>query len=113
MGYVTGDCSLGEDLLFQIPSNYELGSLTNKDGYLFNSTSGTITIYCDDFPDYDFRLSPMSGLSYRQSNYSYADLPLSIDSGPILFPSASQVILIFGLLISALIVICKGGAKRD
>lgn len=113
MGYVTGDCSLGEDLLFEIPSNYELGSLINKDGYLYNSTSGTITIYCDRYPDYDFRLSPMSGLTYRQSNYSYVDLPLSIDSGPILFPSAAHAILIFGLLISALIIICKGGAKRD
>lgn len=113
MGYVTGDCSLGQDLLFEIPSNYELGSLVNKDGYLFNSTSGTITIYCDAYPDHDFRLPAWSGLTYRQSNYSYVDLPLSIDSGPILFPSVSQVALIFGLLISALIIICKGGAKRD
>lgn len=113
MGYVTGDCSLGDDLRFDIPSNYELGSLINKDGYLFNATSGTITVYCDDYPDYDFRLSAWSGLTYRTSNYSYVDLPLSIDSGPILFPSAAQVVLIFGLLISALIIICKGGAKRD
>lgn len=112
MGYVTGDCSLGQNLYFEVPSNYELGSLVNKDGYLFNSTSGSITIYCDRYPDYDFRLSPMSGLSYRQNNYSYVDLPLSIDSGPILFPTAAQTILIFGLLISALIIICKGGAKR-
>ena len=111
MGYVTGDCSLGNDLLFEIPSNYELGSLINKDGFLFNSTSGTITVYCDDYPEYDFRLPAMSGLTYRQNNYSYVDLPLTIDSGPILFPSASQVVLIFGLLISALIIICKGGAK--
>lgn len=113
MGYVTGDCSLGEDLIFEIPSDYELGSLINKNGYLFNSTSSTITIYCDDYPDYSFRLSPWSGLSYRQDNYSYVNLPLSIDSGPILFPSASQIILIFGILICALIIICKGGAKRD
>lgn len=113
MGYVTGDCSLGQDLLFEIPSNYELGSLVNKNGQLFNSTSGTVTIYCDSYPDYDFRLSAWSGLSYRRDNYSYVDLPLTIDSGPILFPSAPQLLLIFGLLISALLIICKGGAKRD
>ena len=113
MGYVTGDCSLGQDLLFEIPSNYEIGSLINKDGYLFNATSGTITIYCDSYPDYDFRLSAWSGLTYRKSNYSYTDLPLSIDSGPVLRPSASHLLLVFGLLISALIIICKGGAKRD
>lgn len=113
MGYVVGDCSLGEDLRFEIPSNYEQGSLIVKDGKLFNSTSGNITIYCDDYPDYSFRLSAMSGLSYRTDNYSYVDLPLTVDTGPVLSLAASQVFLIMGLIISALIIICKGGAKRD
>ena len=113
MGYVTGDCSLGENLIFEIPSNYESGSLVNRDGYLFNATTGSITIYCDEYPDHSFRLSAWSGLQYRFGNQTWSDLPLSIDSGPILFPSAAQVVLIFGLLISALIIICKGGAKRD
>lgn len=113
MGYVIGDCSLGQDLRFEIPSNYEQGSLIVKDGELFNSTSGNITVYCDGFPDYSFRLSAMSGLSYRAGNGAFVDLPLSVDTGPVLSLAASQVMLIMGLLVSALLIICKGGAKRD
>lgn len=116
MGYVIGDCSLGQDLRFEIPSNYEQGSLILKDGYLFNSTSSTITIYCDRFPDYSFRLNAMSGLEYRQASgtgYSYTSLPLSVDIGPVLSLRSSSVILFAAVLISALIIICRGGAKRD
>ena len=113
MGYVIGDCSLGDDLRLDIPSNYEQGSLIVKDGELFNSTSSQITVYCDQFPEYSFRLSAWSGLSYRQDNYSYSDLPFTVDTGPVLSLAASQVFLIMGLIISALIIICKGGAKRD
>lgn len=112
MGYVVGDCSLGQDLRFEIPSNYELGDLIAKDGYLFNSTSSQITVYCDSFPDYSFRLPAMGGLEYRRDNYSYASIPLSVDSGPHLSLSLSHVFLVFGLLICALIIICRGGAKR-
>lgn len=114
MGYVVGDCSLGKDLRFEIPSDYEYGDLIEKDGYLFNSTSGTVYIYCDDYPEYSFRLPSFSGVEYRtaSSNYSYTDLPVSIDSAPVLRPALSDV-LIFGILIiSALLIICKGGARR-
>lgn len=115
MGYVVGDCSLGQDLRFEIPSNYEEGSLVIKDGVLFNSTSGAITIYCESFPDYSFRLPAWSGLEYRisSSNYSYSDLPLTVDTGPVLSLRSSSVILFAAILISALIIICRGGAKRD
>ena len=116
MGYVIGDCSLGQDLRFEIPSNYEQGSLVIKDGNLFNSTSSTITIYCEQFPDYSFRLNAWSGLEYRQSSgagYTYVDLPLSVDTGPVLSLRSSSVILFAAILISALIIICRGGAKRD
>lgn len=116
MGYVVGDCSLGQDLRFEIPSNYEQGSLIIKDGVLFNSTSGSITIYCERFPDYSFRLNAWSGLEYRSSSaggYSYVDLPLKVDTGPVLSLRSSSVILFAAILISALIIICRGGAKRD
>ena len=116
MGYVVGDCSLGQDLRFEIPSNYEQGSLVIRDGKLFNSTSGTITIYCESFPDYSFRLSAWSGLEYRTSSsggYSYVDLPLTVDTGPVLSLCSANVILFAAILISALIIICRGGAKRD
>lgn len=114
MGYVVGDCSLGNDLRFEIPADYEQGDLIEKDGYLFNATSGTVYIYCEEFPDYSFRLSSFSGVEYRtsSSNYSYSDLPLSIDSVPVLRPSLSDVLLFGILVISALIIVCKGGAKR-
>ena len=116
MGYVVGDCSLGQDLRFEIPSNYEQGSLIIKDGVLFNATSSAITIYCDNFPDYSFRLNAWSGLEYRQATgagYSYAALPLSVDTGPVLTLRSSTMILFAAILISALIIICRGGAKRD
>lgn len=116
MGYVVGDCSLGQDLRFEIPSNYEQGSLIVRDGVLYNSTSGSITIYCDSFPDYSFRVPAMSGLEYRTSSgagYTYNSLPLTVDSGPVLSLRAADVCLIGALLISALLIICKGGAKRD
>lgn len=116
MGYVVGDCSLGQDLRFEIPSNYEQGSLIIKDGVLFNSTSSAITIYCERFPDYSFRLNAWSGLEYRSNStvgYSYVDLPLSVDTGPVLSLRSSSVILFAAILISALIIICRGGAKRD
>lgn len=114
MGYVVGDCSLGQDLRFEIPSNYEQGSLIVKDGQLFNATSGTITIYCEAFPDYSFRLSPWDGLQYRTTSgsYSYVDLPLSVDSGPVLSLNSAHVMLFGAILISALMIICRGGAKR-
>lgn len=112
MGYFTGDCSLGSDLRFEVPSDIEMGDLIVKDGYIFNNTSGSITVYCDSFPDYSFRVAAMSGLEYRTSNYSYTSLPLTIDDGPFLVPALYQV-LIFGIvLISALMIICRGGAKR-
>lgn len=116
MGYVIGDCSLGQDLRFEIPSNYEQGSLIVKDGVLFNSTSSTITIYCESFPDYSFRLSAWDGLQYRTSSgssYSYVDLPLKVDTGPVLSLAMADVILFIGILLAALIIICRGGAKRD
>lgn len=116
MGYVVGDCSLGQDLRFEIPSNYEEGSLIIRDGVLFNSTSGAITVYCESFPDYTFRLPAWSGLEYRTSStggYSYVDLPLSVDTGPVLSLRSSSVILFAAILISALLIICRGGAKRD
>lgn len=112
MGYVVGDCSLGDDLRFEIPANYENGDLIVKDGELFNNTSSTITIYCDNYPDYSFRLSAMSGLQYRTDNYSYVDLPLTVDTGPVLSMALTDVVLFVGILISALLIICKGGAKR-
>lgn len=114
MGYVVGDCSLGNDLRFEIPADYEQGDLIEKDGYLFNATSGTVYIYCEEFPDYSFRLSSFSGVEYRtsSSNYSYSDLPLSIDSVPVLRPALSDVLLFGILVISALLIVCKGGAKR-
>lgn len=116
MGYVVGDCSLGQDLRFEIPSNYEQGSLIVRDGYLFNSTSSTITIYCESFPNYSFRLNAWSGLEYRENSvggYSYVSVPLLVDSGPVLSLRSSSVILFAAILISVLIIICKGGAKRD
>lgn len=112
MNYVTGDCDLGVDLRFDIPSNIENGDLIVKDGYLFNATSSTITVYCEELPSYSFRLSPMSGLSYRENNYTYVDVPLSVDSGPFLSLSVANVVLVFGMIISALLIICRGGAKR-
>lgn len=114
MGYVVGDCSLGQDLRFEIPSNYEQGSLIVKDGVLFNSTSSAITIYCEDYPDYSFRLSAWDGLQYRtgSNNYSYVDLPLTVDSGPVLSLNTSHVVLFAAILIAALLIICRGGAKR-
>ena len=116
MGYVVGDCSLGQDLRFEIPSNYEQGSLIIRDGQLFNSTSAAITIYCEQFPDYSFRLPAWDGLEYRSSSaagYSYVDLPLTVDTGPVLSLRSSSVILFAAILISALLIICRGGAKRD
>lgn len=116
MGYVVGDCSLGYDLKFEIPSNYEQGSLIIRDGKLFNATSSTITIYCEQYPDYTFRLNAWSGLEYRQSSgagYSYVALPLTVEVGPVLSLRSSSVILFAAILISALIIICRGGAKRD
>lgn len=116
MGYVIGDCSLGQDLRFEIPSNYEEGSLIIKDGYLFNSTSSQITVYCERFPDYSFRIPAWDGLEYRTSSsggYSYVDLPLSVDTGPVLALRSSSMILFAAILISALLIICRGGAKRD
>lgn len=112
MGYVIGDCSLGQDLRLEIPSNYEQGDLIVKDGHLFNNTSSAITVYCDAFPNYSFRLPAMSGLEYRTDNYSYSDLSFSVDSGPFLSLSLADVVLFFGILISALLIICKGGSKR-
>lgn len=115
MGYVIGDCSLGDDLRFEIPTEYTSGDLIIKDGDLFNATSGTIYLYCDQFPDYQFRLSSFSGLEYRKSTssgYTFTELPFSVDTGPVLLPVLSDVILFATLLISALIVICKGGARR-
>lgn len=114
MGYVVGDCSLGQDLRFEVPSNYETGDLIDKDGYLFNCTSSTITIYCEEYPDYSFRLPGFSGLEYRTSanNYSYSELPLLLDSAPVLSPALTDVVLFATLVISALLIICKGGAKR-
>lgn len=116
MGYVVGDCSLGQDLRFEIPSNYEQGSLIIRDGQLFNSTSSAITIYCESFPDYSFRLPAWDGLEYRTSStggYSYVDLPLTVDTGPVLSLRSSSVILFAAILISSLLIICRGGAKRD
>lgn len=116
MGYVIGDCALGEDLRFEIPSNYEQGSLTVRDGVLFNATSGSITVYCDSFPQYSFRVPAMSGLEYRTSSgagYTYNSLPLTVDTGPVLALRAADICLIGALLISALLIICRGGAKRD
>ena len=116
MGYVIGDCSLGQDLRFEIPSNYEQGSLIIKDGQLFNSTSSAITIYCERFPEYSFRLQAMDGLEYRTSSsagYTYVDLPLTVDTGPVLALRSGNVVLFAAILISALIIICRGGAKRD
>lgn len=112
MNYVTGDCDLGSDLRFIIPNNIEDGDLIVKDGYLFNATSSTVTVYCEELPAYSFRLSPMAGLSYRENNYNYVDIPLSVDSGPFLSLSVANVVLVFGLIISALLIICRGGAKR-
>lgn len=112
MNHVIGDCSLGEDLRFDIPSNVENGDIIVKDGYLFNATSSTITVYCDSFPQYSFRLPAMSGLEYRSDNYTYTSIPLSVDSGPYLSLNIANVCLFGALLISALLIICRGGAKR-
>lgn len=114
MGYVVGDCSLGDDLRFEIPANYEHGDLIEKDGQLFNATSSTIYIYCDEYPEYSFRLSSFSGVEYRTSanNYNYTSMPITIDYGPVLRPALSDVLLFGTLVISALLIICKGGAKR-
>lgn len=112
MGYFVGDCSLGRDLRFEVPSNVTTGDLIVKDGQIYNTSSSSVTVYCDSFPDYSFRLPAMSGLEYRTSNYSYTSLPLTVDSGPYLAPAIYQV-LIFGIvLISALLIICKGGIRR-
>lgn len=113
MSYVVGDCSLGEDLKFDIPSDYVSGDLIDQHGYLFNPTSQTIYIYCSQYPDYSFRLPAMSGLEYRTDSYSYVDLPLSIDYGPVLSMSIPSLLLAGILLICSLLIICKGGAKRD
>jgi len=116
MGYVVGDCSLGYDLRFEIPSNYEQGSLVIRDGLLFNTTSSAITVYCEEYPDYSFRLPAWDGLEYRTSStggYSYVDLPLTVNTGPVLSLRSANVLLFAAVLISALIIICKGGAKRD
>lgn len=112
MNYVVGDCQLGEDLRLEIPNDVETGDLINKDGYLFNSTGSTINVYSDKYPEYSFRLPPMSGLQYRADNYTYVEIPFSIDFGPYLAMSLSHVFLFGTLLISALLIICKGGAKR-
>lgn len=112
MGYFIGDCSLGQDLRFEVPSDIEMGDLIVKDGYIFNNTSGSIIVYCDSFPDYSFRLGAMSGLEYRTANYSYTSVPLKVDSGPYLVPALYQVFIFGIVLISALIIICRGGAKR-
>lgn len=112
MGYVVGDCYLGQDLFFEIPSNYEDGDLVVQDGELINTTSSSITIYCDTYPDYSFRLPAMSGLEYRADNYTWSALPLSVDSGPYLSLNAANVFLFGALLISALLIICRGGAKH-
>lgn len=116
MGYVVGDCTLGYDLRFEIPSNYEQGSLVVRDGLLFNTTSSAITVYCEEYPDYSFRLPAWDGLEYRTSStsgYSYVDLPLTVNTGPVLSLRSANVLLFAAVLISALIIICKGGAKRD
>lgn len=116
MGYVIGDCTLGYDLRFEIPSNYEQGSLVIRDGLLFNTTSSAITVYCEEYPDYSFRLPAWDGLEYRTSStggYSYVDLPLTVNTGPVLSLRSANVLLFAAVLISALIIICKGGAKRD
>ena len=112
MGYFVGDCSLGQDLRFEVPSDIETGDLIVKDGYIFNSTSSSITVYCDSFPDYSFRVASMSGLEYRSSNYSFTSLPLMVDQGPFLVPALYQVLIVGILLISALLIICRGGARR-
>lgn len=112
MNYVIGDCYLGEDLRFDIPNNIENGDLIVKDGELFNATSSSITIYCDSFPDYSFRLPPLSGLQYRTDNYSYSSLPLSVGDDLHLSLDLAQVCLVGILLICALLIICRGGAKR-
>lgn len=116
MGYVVGDCTLGYDLRFEIPSNYEQGSLVIRDGLLFNTTSSAITVYCEEYPDYSFRLPAWDGLEYRTSStggYTYVDLPLTVNTGPVLSLRSANVFLFAAVLISALIIICKGGAKRD
>lgn len=112
MNNVTGDCFLGEDLTFVIPNNIEYGDLIVQDGELFNATSSSITVYCDQFPDYSFRVPAFSGLEYRADNYTWSSLPLYVDGGPSLSLSVSNVVLIGVLIISALIIICRGGAKR-
>ncbi len=112
MGYVVGDCSLGQNIRLEIPSNFEHGDLINDDGYLFNSTSSSITVYCEQYPNYSFRLPAWSGLEYRSNNNTYTSIPFSIDSGPYLTPGIPQLLLVAVLIISALIIICKGGAKR-
>lgn len=113
MGYVVGDCSLGKDLRFEIPNDIESGDLIVKDGELYNATSSNIVIHCDDFPDYYFMLPSMDGLQYRGSNYSYIDSPLTVTGGLVLAPALSDLVLFGALLISALTIICRGGAKRD
>lgn len=113
MGYVVGDCSLGEDLRFEIPNDVESGDLIVKDGELYNATSGNIVIVCDSYPDHYFLLGSMGGLQYRASGYSYVDCPLTVTSGPVLPPALSDLVLFGALLISALTIICRGGAKRD
>lgn len=112
MGYVIGDCSLGNDLRFDIPADVDQGDLIVKDGVLFNATSSTIYLYCDDYPSYSFRLTSFSGLEYRTDNYSYTSVPLMVDGVPFVSPRLTDVILFCTLLVCALLIICKGGAKR-
>lgn len=78
--YVTGDCALGKNMTFYVPSDYAAGSLTyDSSGNLFNLTSNSIYLYCPDYPEYSIYAARFSGFQYRAgtgAGYSYLDLNL-------------------------------------
>lgn len=74
LAYIDVSCNLG-DLRFYFPYGVDLSAVTVSDSRLYNLTSGTLYLYCPDYPDYTFYAARFGSLQYRTSNNSsYTEL---------------------------------------
>ena len=72
------DCALGYDLTFYVPVDWADGQFTlSSSGAPVNMSNNTVYAYCPGFPDYTFSAARFSEFTYRESNYTTADLSIT------------------------------------
>lgn len=106
LAYLDISCNLG-NLRLYLPYGTDLSAVTVSDSRIYNLTSGTLYLYCPDYPDYTFYASRFSTLQYRTgSGSSYNDITgVTLSSSGESFGAVLEYVYLFVFLVIAFCLI--------